>query len=278
MSFAVTVEDLLRACTVRIEGGPKPGAGFFVAPGVVITCAHVAGAAPGLLRVACRGREQFARASAIRTLEGRGHAIANLPEYPDVAVLDVEVADHPCVGLDQDLPGSGDVFQVYGFPEEGGSVSLTAAALSYRGVLGEEPMEYVDLMSDTVKRGMSGAALLKVDSSGVCGIVVATRAAAAPDGGLAVAWAAVREELHDVFEANRAFHDRDSRWRAAAARPAGRPVRFGLPPLTRYFRGRSVELELLRRSLADDSRAVVTQVISGLGGVGQEPARRAICP
>src|SRR5487761_600148 len=41
--MAERLEDLLRACTVRVTGGPAPGAGFFVAPGKVLTCAHVIG-------------------------------------------------------------------------------------------------------------------------------------------------------------------------------------------------------------------------------------------
>ena len=40
---AENLENLLRSCTVRVLGGPAPGAGFFVAPGTVLTCAHVIG-------------------------------------------------------------------------------------------------------------------------------------------------------------------------------------------------------------------------------------------
>jgi hypothetical protein len=38
--MADPLEDLLRSCTVRVTGGPAPGAGFFVAPGKVLTCVH----------------------------------------------------------------------------------------------------------------------------------------------------------------------------------------------------------------------------------------------
>ena len=41
--MADPLEDLLRDCTVRVTGGPMPGAGFFVAPGKVLTCVHVIG-------------------------------------------------------------------------------------------------------------------------------------------------------------------------------------------------------------------------------------------
>lgn len=47
--MADRLEDLLRACTVRVLGGPMPGAGFFLAPGRVVTCAHVIGDAEELV-------------------------------------------------------------------------------------------------------------------------------------------------------------------------------------------------------------------------------------
>lgn len=47
--MADRLEDLLRACTVRVLGGPMPGAGFFLAPGRVVTCAHVIGDAETLV-------------------------------------------------------------------------------------------------------------------------------------------------------------------------------------------------------------------------------------
>jgi hypothetical protein len=41
--MAESLEALLRACTVRVLGGPMSGAGFFIAPRTVVTCAHVIG-------------------------------------------------------------------------------------------------------------------------------------------------------------------------------------------------------------------------------------------
>ena len=47
--MADRLEDLLRGCTVRVTGGPMPGAGFFVAPGKVLTCVHVIGDSAALV-------------------------------------------------------------------------------------------------------------------------------------------------------------------------------------------------------------------------------------
>jgi len=46
--MAERLEDLLRECAVQVIGERSQGAGFFVAPGKVMTCVHVIGDRPGL--------------------------------------------------------------------------------------------------------------------------------------------------------------------------------------------------------------------------------------
>ncbi len=46
-------------------------------------------------------------------------------------------------------------------------------------------------------------------------------------------------------------------------------LRFGIPPVAAAFAGRGVELEMLERALSAGGRALITQAISGLGGVGK---------
>jgi tetratricopeptide (TPR) repeat protein len=46
-------------------------------------------------------------------------------------------------------------------------------------------------------------------------------------------------------------------------------LRFGVPPVAAAFAGRGVELETLEQVLSADGRALITQAISGLGGVGK---------
>jgi tetratricopeptide (TPR) repeat protein len=46
-------------------------------------------------------------------------------------------------------------------------------------------------------------------------------------------------------------------------------LRFGVPPVAVAFAGRSEELETLERALRVDGRALITQAITGLGGVGK---------
>ncbi len=89
-----SLEDLLREATVRVLG-PRPGAGFFVAPGLVLTCVHVVGHdAP----VSVFGRP----ATRVERLCDGGRSIPALDEdYPDIAVVEVDIEGHPCALVDE---------------------------------------------------------------------------------------------------------------------------------------------------------------------------------
>ena len=215
------LEDLLRACTVRVAGGPMPGAGFFVAPSQVMTCVHVIGDSADLVVRWERDGQlplEAAVSERIAVLNDRGRPIPALEPYPDIAVLKVDGFEgHPCVGVDLDWPAPTDRFQVFGYPKEGGAVQLTPARLTYRGVHGIEPTAYLELASDTIRPGMSGAAVLNLRSGRVCGVVVASKDPAHPDGALAVSWSVIKMDLSQVLVANRAFHLQDGGWEAAVA-------------------------------------------------------------
>jgi hypothetical protein len=226
------LEDLLRECTVRVIG-PKSGTGFFVAPGKVLTCFHVisdGGLPPdpaGGISVVWERDGQpavtFAVTEEPEVLPSRGRPVEMLDaDYPDIAVLEVDVpADHPCVWLDTGWPSDDRRLQAYGYPKEGGSVRLASAKLEYRGMHGTSPEMYLDLKSDTVKPGMSGAAVLNWATGGVCGILVATRNAQRPDGALAVPLSEIKADLGSLLAGNRAFHDQDLTWAETALKEPG---------------------------------------------------------
>jgi tetratricopeptide (TPR) repeat protein len=205
----------------------------------------------------------------VAVLADRGRPIPALDsDYPDIAVLKVAGLDgHPCVRIDTERPLPEDSFQVFGYPEEGGAVLLTPARLTYRGIHGTLPTGYLDLASDTIKPGMSGAAVLNLRSAGVCGVVVASKHPARPDGALAIPWSTIAEDLSAVLAANRAFHLQDRRWEQAATR--GKRLRFRLPRVVAHFTGREDLLAQLDEALSQQGAGVITQTISGLGGVGK---------
>ncbi len=115
---------------------------------------------------------------------------------------------------------------------------------------------------------MSGGPLLNLRTMTVCGILVATRSPKSAHGGLAVAWSALGETFNELLSANRSFHQDDRRWAGAISVRRERVV-FGHPHAAKHFTGRSAELDVLSRRLDAADRAVITQAITGLGGVGK---------
>ena len=107
---------------------------------------------------------------------------------------------------------------MFGYPREGGAEQLTPARLTYRGTHGTTPTAFLDLASDTIKPGMSGAAVLNLRTGGVCGVVVASKHPARPDGALVIPWPQVETALSEVLAANRAYQLRDLQWATAAGR------------------------------------------------------------
>ena len=226
--MADRLEDLLRACTVRVLGGPMTGAGFFVAPGTVITCAHVAGNGAGLtVRWERDGQppQEVPVSGPPMVLAGGGRPIPALDAgYPDLAVLKIAGFNgHPCVSIDPQWPGPHDQFQVFGYPREGGAEQLTPARLTYRGTHGTAPTAFLDLASDTIKPGMSGAAVLNLRTGGICGVVVASKHPSRPDGAMVIPWPAVEAALGEVLAANRAYQLHNLQWATAAGRQDTQP-------------------------------------------------------
>ena len=175
---AVTDREL-RRCTVKIDvaGAPK-GTGFFVAPGHVVTCAHVLESldidAPGA-----------GAAIAVRDLEDCPFAVSSVPDFfpdDDLAVLRVEPSDaHPCVLV---IPGlrMHDHLETFGYPElrrEG-----LGRALRSEGTTGNERLHA--LAGGQVQPGMSGAPVLNKRTGGVCGVLQLTRNEALDIGGYAI--------------------------------------------------------------------------------------------
>ena len=269
-------EGLVRDCTVQVIGEER-GTGFFAAPGIVITCAHVTGSRrPPVVRWQRDGQppvEVTAPAPA-RTLDYAERPIPALDTpYPDIAVIELPaLTDHPCVAVDDDWPQDLDTFYACGYPREGRGEELTPARLRYRGKHGTDPAAYIDLSKDTIKPGMSGAALVNLRTGAVCGVLVATKHPRQPDGGLAVHWAAVKGDLEGPLAANRAFHRQDQRWNAIVA---PRPRRLRPPGITRplpeNFEPRDDLLARAKdvlRAPNTSGRARVVGLV-GMGGTGK---------
>jgi len=182
------LEALFHACLVRIDGaGQEFGSGVWVAPGLVLTCAHVAHHGPVALTYGGRGL--------------RGHVLDAAPGYhprdgslwpaPDLALVAVDdpPGDHPCAWLgDHQVNTSSQLF-VCGNSKVWGPVpSVHAANGKYGGPVGGGWR----FLGDEITRGMSGAPVLDVQQAAVVGLAKASRMENTALGGLIMPLAALR--------------------------------------------------------------------------------------
>ena len=161
-------EDQLRELTVRVTAGPSVGSGFFVGPGLVLTCAHVLrAAAPGMtLKVAWKGQSYTAD---IRKMQPE-RCDPGVTVLPDIALLAISVTDHPRAELGDECDPGQDVY-AYGYPvprPQGDPLLGRCEGTDGRGL--------IKFRDTVVDHGMSGAPLLNLRTGDVCGMVKATRA------------------------------------------------------------------------------------------------------
>lgn len=275
------VFDHLAKCVARIYAGDATGTGFFVAPGQLLTCAHVMAAAkgkPARLRVEYAGTVYAARL--LRMLDG---------PFPDLALLSVDVPNHPVVLLSPEV-APGTRLYAFGFTERypGGEPTT----VEYEG------QARLDLESGLMKfkggqiiPGLSGAPLLNMDNWAIAGIVKSTRDRASDLGGGGVSSQTILEVLPEITPLQRKFHSSDKRWMEASQQQrergdAGVKAEVGLGQrLSPYageihnfvdaylgtreravpFGGREKELESLDRWLTDAAAAPYALIVAQAG-------------
>jgi hypothetical protein len=208
-----SLKSLLADCTVRVSMPGESGTGFFVAPGLVLTCAHVVqdawrnGNAP---MVRWQGAEEAAEYVAV--LPEPSPQYGDLYPYPDLALLRVPFRGHPCAYLSADEPMDRDRWFSWGYPaayDRGDPVD----GLAYEGVTGgAEPL--LKLSGAQVTSGMSGAPLLNLRSGTVDGMVKLTRGDAGPVGARAIPAATILARLPQLTDGQAGYRRRDHRWAA----------------------------------------------------------------
>jgi WD40 repeat protein len=236
---------LFRQCVVCISDteGKFRGTGFFVAPGRMLTCAHVVHSARGLQAQWQDHVATVAVAGAAPPLE----SVLDPASYPlpDLAVLELEGDakgwNHPCVALTAERPvidASPAALYLAGYTiEHAGGRVLTGVTAEFESLISEGPHTFYKLKRGQVPPGFSGSPLLDLQLWSVAGIVESTRGRHTELGGFAVPAGALAEAFPDVIKANGEFHRRDNRWAAAvdaevtyAAERAGMRARLPLRP------------------------------------------------
>jgi len=185
----MSLEALLQDCTVKLSPANQQGwgTGFFVAPGLILTCAHVVKGPVDSVRVRWRQQDDFAEALLIeRDLEWDLALLQLLPETVDRA------ADLPCVVLD-DEARAGQDFYFFGYPDREFDHGCPVTG-SCEGLTGDVP-PLIKFKLAQVRPGMSGSALLNRQTGKVCGMVKFTRDRASDLGGGAIPSAVILQRF-----------------------------------------------------------------------------------
>jgi Trypsin-like peptidase domain len=306
-----TLEELLISCTVRItcvhDGGVVSGTGFFVAPGTILTCAHVVAIPhPDGSRHVETGSTIAAnwqgRILPAIVAQAFPNAWSTPAPYPDIALLTVNELDHPCVLLASDQAVD-DQLYAYGYSvdyPDGESITPKIEGPAQSGGTGEDH-RLIKFKDGQFRRGLSGSPLLNRRTGAVCGMAKRTRGN--DFGGYAVSSAAVLSLAPYLREAQHVFHARDGRWRSlmpnrmqkAGAQaddlqdhwiPKARSAELSSDAW--YFTGRASVLRALVSWLSDATSGRKIHVVTGSPGTGKsailarlvtladEPTRRTI--
>ncbi|MGW3353572.1 VMAP-C domain-containing protein [Nonomuraea rubra] len=179
---------------IAVDEAEHGGSGFFIAPGLVLTCAHVvATAARGVPRVADSVIVRWRRrdhSGVVIHARPWSHGEEGLWDYPDLAVVQLTgpVPDHPSVSLTAKEPDPFARLVVIGYHKvyDAAEPGLGGAAVEY-----VTPQELrggwlLKVKDDELAPGMSGGPVVDLSTGRVCGVAKTTRQAGGPYGGLVV--------------------------------------------------------------------------------------------
>ena len=201
MSTSQEIQSVLAECALRVVTDNREGAGFFVAPGLAVTCAHViedgeSGDYP-LTRVGVIWKGDRYPARVVR--------YAGSP-YPDIAVLEVEIEDHPCVYLFESVRSDDSLF-VCGYAGQSGADPVSHL------LAGVEPINgSLKLQSGPTAPSLSGSPILNLRTGAVCAILNTNAALTANSDPRAIPVLHLEELFPDVYEAHDRHHHEGSRW------------------------------------------------------------------
>ena len=199
-----TLYELFHQSIVRLvdTSSHEQGTGFFVAPGLILTCAHVVKKAS--LHLSSQVLEvswetQTSLAQGIECFEEVDLALVRIASF----------SGHPCVLLNEDMTPSDSLYS-YGYPvRHGDGDSITCNAEGWTRV-GNETL--IKFKAGQVEPGMSGAPLLNERTGHVCGIIALTRDRSTAQGGRAV-WVRTIWQIIPVLQQQQdQFHRTDQRW------------------------------------------------------------------
>jgi Trypsin-like peptidase domain/TIR domain len=198
---ATSIYKLLRDCTVRIDNKKVPqGTGFFVAPGLVLTCAHVLEKVTNEADLTIVWENQ--------TLSAKIKTIIN-GEYPDLALLKIDNIAHECIYFQNDDAQPYDRLYSYGYPDH--YPLGDPATPECEGITGgSEPL--LRLKNTQIRPGMSGAPVLSQRTQRVCGIMQITRGRDNDLGGRALPSSMIFTTFPELIPLQEQYKQQQSIW------------------------------------------------------------------
>jgi hypothetical protein len=199
------LDELLQICTVKITVPDHTGwgTGFYVAPGLILTCAHVVKAfQPGTTaQIAWQQQEEFAQAAVIERMSELDLALLQFSPPANVKL--------PCVYLGEAFQPQDDLY-TFGYPDSFPQGTSVTGLCEGSAVENNSPL--IVFKSAQVRPGLSGSPLLNLNTGNVCGIVKFTRDRSIDLGGGAIPATVIFEQFPALREQQRQFHGVDRRW------------------------------------------------------------------
>ncbi len=158
-------EEFLAKCTVRIQAVGKSGygTGFFVAPDLILTCAHVIRKNGQILKqVKFYWQEEEYQAEVYQVPKDNKNV--------DITLLKVSnlVNDKFVISLFDDTLATGDELYTFGYPDN--NVNGEPGTFEIIGLTGDKP-PLMKFKEGQVRPGFSGSPLLNLQTGKVCGII-----------------------------------------------------------------------------------------------------------
>ncbi len=202
------IDRELRRFVVRLQDpatGKSWGSGVLVAPGWVLTCAHVVRDAREVA-VAMDRRAALDGSQPPPTVAGVVRARSDSPSegsrsafwpYPDLAVVQLDGwSGHVCAPLVLDEPSRSTELHAWGFGRREEGVVAVGGPASFSFV-GQDADGFLQLQAGEAPPGLSGAPLICPTRRGVIGLMSVSRSVTAPRGGWASPIAALTEASVD---------------------------------------------------------------------------------
>lgn len=255
--------ELLSQSTLRLNilGEERHhGTGFFVAPRLIVTCAHLI-RDTNERKINLYWREYNYKASVKKV---------SCDTDFDIALLELcdPVPNHPCVYLGESVE-PGDRLYSYGYTDN--YFNGEPATFECEGSSIDPPL--IKFKSGQVRPGMSGAPLMNLRTGKICGLIRLSRDRSLDMGGRAIPTAVIFYQFRELIELQENFHQQNNSWLKLLSKSTRESLRSlpycNLPSLTyQNFVGRKKELSQLLKYISLDYRPPCITV-DGFGGVGK---------